>query len=83
MIKGKSHANNFFKRRLCSCYRFWDIVVANIKNFKIFHFDENLLEQICKSRRTSSYGLIMDMYILNQMTVNISVILVQEIISIF
>ena len=69
MIKGKSHANKFVKRRLCSCYRFWDIVVANIKNFEIFHFDENLLKQICISRRTSSYGLniekhLFTMYIL-------------------
>ena len=64
MIKYKSHAKNCFKRRLCSCYRFWDIVVANIKNFKIFHFDENLLEQNRKSRRTSSYGLVIGIRII-------------------
>ena len=51
---GKSHATKRCNPGLCSCYHFWDIVVANIKNFKIFHFDENLLEQICICRRTSS-----------------------------
>ena len=38
MAKRKSRATRLCKPRFCSCYRFWDIVVANIKNFKIFHF---------------------------------------------
>ena len=58
VAKGKSHATKRCNPRLCSSYRFWDIVVANIKNFKIFHFYENLLERNRESRRTSSYGLI-------------------------
>ena len=32
----KSHATKPCNPRLCSCYRFWDIVVANINNFPIF-----------------------------------------------
>ena len=39
VAKCKSHATKRCNPRLCCCYRFWDIVVANIKNFKIFHFD--------------------------------------------
>ena len=39
VANGKSHATKRCKLRLCCCYRFWDIVVANIKNFKIFDFD--------------------------------------------
>ena len=31
----KSHATKRCNPRLCSCYRFWDIVVANINNFPI------------------------------------------------
>ena len=58
VAKRKSHATKRCNPRFCSCYRFWDIVVANIKNFQIFHFDENLLERIHICRRTSSYGII-------------------------
>ena len=58
VAKCKSHTTKRCNPRLCCCYRFWDIVVANIKNFKIFHFDENLLEQIRICRRTSSHGII-------------------------
>ena len=36
---GKSHATKGCNPGLCSCYHFPDIVVANIKNFKIFDFD--------------------------------------------
>ena len=39
VTNGKSHATKRCNPRLCCCYRFWDIVVANIKNFKIFDFD--------------------------------------------
>ena len=39
LANGKSHATKRCNSRLCFCYRFWDIVVANIKNFRIFHFD--------------------------------------------
>ena len=35
----ESHATKRYNPRLCCCYRFWDIVVANINNFKIFDFD--------------------------------------------
>ena len=55
VANGKSHATKRCNPRLCSCYRFWDIVVANIKNFKIFHFD---VEQLRICRRTSSHGII-------------------------
>ena len=54
VANGKSHATKRCNPRLCSCYRFWDIIVANIKNFKIFHFDENLLEQICIYNKPSN-----------------------------
>ena len=33
--RSKSHATKRCYPRLCSCYRFWDIVVANINNFPI------------------------------------------------
>ena len=36
---GRVHATKRCNPRLCCCYRFWDIVVANINNFKIFDFD--------------------------------------------
>ena len=39
VANGKSHATKRCNPRLCCFYRFWDIVVANIKNFKIFDFD--------------------------------------------
>ena len=55
VTKRKSHATKRCNPRLCCCYRFWDIVVANIKNFKIFHFD---VEQVRICRRTSSHGII-------------------------
>ena len=48
----KSHATKRCNSRLCSCYRFWDIVVANINNFPI------LLEQTRIWRRTSSHAII-------------------------
>ena len=48
----KSHATKRCNPRLCSCYRFWDIVVANINNFPI------LLEQTRIWRRTSSHAII-------------------------
>ena len=48
----KSHATKRCNPCLCSCYRFWDIVVANINNFPI------LLEQTRICRRTSSHGII-------------------------
>ena len=51
----KSHATKRCNPRLCSCYRFWDIVVANINNFPI------LLEQIHICRRTSSHGIIIQL----------------------
>ena len=35
LARCKSHATKRCNPRLCSCYRFWDIVVANINNFPI------------------------------------------------
>ena len=52
LARCKSHATKRCNPRLCSCYRFWDIVVANINNFPI------LLEQLHICRRTSSHGII-------------------------
>ena len=52
LARCKSHATKRCNPRLCSCYRFWDIVVANINNFPI------LLEQTRICRRTSSHGII-------------------------
>ena len=52
LARCKSHATKCCNPRLCSCYRFWDIVVANINNFPI------LLEQTRICRRTSSHGII-------------------------
>ena len=34
LSKAKNHANSLYKRRLCSCYRFRDIIVVIIKNFE-------------------------------------------------
>ena len=52
LARCKSHATKRYKRRCCSCYRFSDIIVVNIKNFSI------LLEQTRICRRTSSHGII-------------------------
>ena len=52
LARCKSHAKKRCNPCLCSCYRFWDIVVANINNFPI------LLEQLHICRRTSSHGII-------------------------
>ena len=52
LAKCKSHATKRYKRRCCSCYRFSDIIVVNIKKFSI------LLEQTRICRRTSSHGII-------------------------
>ena len=57
VANGKSHATKWCNPRLCSCYHFWDIVVANIKNFKIFDFDVKFAR--AKSYKPSTtYGLI-------------------------
>ena len=57
LARCKSHATKRCNPRLCSCYRFWDIVVANINNFPI------LLEQLHICRRTSSHGIISCMHV--------------------
>ena len=59
VANGKSHATKQFNPCLCSCYHYWDIVVANIKNFKIFHFWRKFARaNSYKPSNTSSYGLI-------------------------
>ena len=52
LARCKSHATKWCNPRLCSCYRFWDILVANTNNFPI------LLEQTRICRRTSSHGIM-------------------------
>ena len=58
VTNGKSHATKRCNPRLCCCYRFWDIAVANIK---IFDFDVKFA-RANSYMPASSHGIIMEIW---------------------
>ena len=61
LARCKSHATKRCNPGLCSCYRFWDIAVANIKKFPIF----TRANRTSRSERKFANDLIMNIMLLN------------------